>query len=87
MFDEPTKGIDVGAKADVYFLISELVEAGKSVIYATSEFQEILGITDRTYIMYDGSVVKELETSKTNEEELLFYSVGGSNIARLTSTP
>lgn len=79
IFDEPTKGVDVGAKADVYSLISDLVEAGKSVIYATCEFPEILGITDRTYVMYNGEVVKELKTSETNEKELLYYSVGGKN--------
>lgn len=82
IFDEPTKGIDIGAKADVYSLISDLVEAGKSVIYATCELQEILGITDRTYVMYGGTVVKELETSKTNEKELLFYSLGGKESAK-----
>lgn len=79
VFDEPTKGIDIGAKSDVYSLISNLVEAGKSVIYVTCEFQEILGITDRTYVMYNGEIVKELETKKTNEKELLFYSVGGND--------
>ena len=77
VFDEPTKGIDVGAKADVYSLISDLVEQGKSVIYVTCEFQEILGITDRTYVMYNGQIMKELKTSETSEKELLFYSVGG----------
>lgn len=58
VFDEPTKGIDVGAKSDVYSLIADLVEKGKSVIYVTCEFQEILGITDRTYVMYNGKIVK-----------------------------
>lgn len=77
IFDEPTKGIDVGAKADVYRLIGDLVKAGKSVIYATSDFQEILGITDRTYVMYNGKIVNELTTKETNEKELLYYSVGG----------
>lgn len=79
IFDEPTKGIDVGAKAEVYHLISELVEVGKIVIYVTCEFQEILGITDRVYVMYNGEIAKELVTSETNEKELLFYSVGGKN--------
>lgn len=78
VFDEPTKGIDVGAKADVYALIADLVEQGKSVIYVTCEFQEILGITDRVYVMYNGAIQKELKTSETSEKELLFYSVGGT---------
>lgn len=78
VFDEPTKGIDVGAKADVYSLISTLVENGKTVIYVTCEFPEILGITDRVYVMYNGKIMKELKTSETSEKELLFYSVGGN---------
>jgi simple sugar transport system ATP-binding protein len=47
------------------------------VIYATCEFTEILGITDRAYVMYDGQIAKELETANTDEEKLLFYSTGG----------
>ncbi|MGM0380124.1 MAG: sugar ABC transporter ATP-binding protein [Bacillota bacterium] len=79
IFDEPTKGIDVGSKAEIYKLIGEIVSKGKGVIYASSEFEEILGLTDRVYVMYDGRVVKELKTSETNEEELLFYSTGGGS--------
>ena len=77
IFDEPTKGIDVGAKAEIYDLIVELARTGKAVIYATSEQNEILMLTDRTYVMYNGTVQKELETAKTNEEEIVFYSTGG----------
>lgn len=77
IFDEPTKGVDVGAKKDIFELISQLAKRGKSIIYATCEFSEILGITDRVYVVYDGQVAKELKTNATNEEELLFYSTGG----------
>ncbi|MGE7602776.1 sugar ABC transporter ATP-binding protein [Peribacillus sp. NPDC097675] len=77
IFDEPTKGVDVGAKKDIFELIAKLAEGGKAIIYASSELTEIMGITNRTYVLYDGSMVKELETSKTNEEDLLFYSTGG----------
>jgi len=79
MFDEPTKGVDVGAKRDIYALISGLAARGKCVIYASSEMSEIVGLTDRTYVMYDGRVAKELVTKATNEEELLLYSTGGGN--------
>lgn len=78
IFDEPTKGVDVGAKKDIFELINKLAEAGKAVIYASCELAEILGVTDRVYVMYDGKIVKELETSKTNEEEILYYSTGGN---------
>lgn len=77
IFDEPTKGVDVGAKKDIFELIKGLAERGKAVIYASCELSEIIGLTDRVYVVYDGEIVKELETSQTNEEELLFYSTGG----------
>lgn len=78
IFDEPTKGVDVGAKKDIFELISGLARRGKVVIYATSETSEIIGITNRVYVLYDGQVASELETSRTNEEEILFYAAGGT---------
>lgn len=77
MFDEPTKGVDVGAKRDIFDLISGLAARGKCVIYASCELSELIGVTDRMYVLYDGEIVKELETSTTNEEEILYYSTGG----------
>lgn len=77
IFDEPTKGVDIGAKEDIFKLIRDLAEQGRTVIYASSEMSELLGITDRIYTIYDGKVVKELRTNETNEEEILFYSTGG----------
>jgi simple sugar transport system ATP-binding protein len=77
IFDEPTKGVDVGAKHEIFELIGDLARAGKSIIYATCECAEILGISDRIYAMYDRTIVKELKTSETSEEELLFYATGG----------
>lgn len=76
IFDEPTKGVDVGAKHEIFQLIGQLVRDGKGVIYASCETAEIMGITDRTYVMYDHTIVTELETAKTTEEEILFYSTG-----------
>lgn len=77
IFDEPTKGVDVGAKRDIYNLIAELASKGKCIVYASSEISEIIGITDRVYVMYDGKIMKELETARTNEEEIMLYSTGG----------
>lgn len=77
IFDEPTKGVDIGAKQEIYQLIQELTKQGKGVIYATCEFSEILSITDRTYVMYNGSIIKEMRTEDTDEEQLLYYSTGG----------
>ena len=77
IFDEPTKGIDIGAKRDMYELIEKLVARGKGVIYASCEFQEILTIADRVYVMYDGKFMKELNIADTDEKELLYLSTGG----------
>ena len=77
IFDEPTKGVDVGAKHDIFELIGQLAANGKGIIYASSEIPEILGIADRTYVMYDHTIVQELKTTETSEEEILFFSAGG----------
>ena len=65
VFDEPTKGVDVGAKHEIFELIGQLACEGKGIIYASSEIPEILGIADRTYVMYDQSIAKELKTTET----------------------
>ncbi|MDR3336962.1 MAG: sugar ABC transporter ATP-binding protein [Treponema sp.] len=78
ILDEPTKGVDVGAKQDIFRLINDLARQGKGVIYASCEFSEIMAIADRAYVMYDGEIVKELNVSQTSEKELLYYSTGGN---------
>lgn len=77
IFDEPTKGIDVGAKKDLYALIGALADAGKAVIYASCEFEEILGLCNRIFVLYAGETVVELNASEADEEKLLYYSTGG----------
>lgn len=77
IFDEPTKGVDVGAKHDIFQLIQDIAAAGKCVLYVTSETAEIMAITDRTYVMYSGRVMAELATKDTSEDEIMFYSTGG----------
>lgn len=77
IFDEPTKGIDVGAKQDVYNLIIDLARQGKAILYSSSEQSEILQLTDRAYIMYGGRIQKEVNTAQATEELLLLYSTGG----------
>jgi simple sugar transport system ATP-binding protein len=76
IFDEPTKGVDVGAKQDIFRLINEIAKRGKGVIFASCENSELLALTDRIYVMYNGTVVAELETAKTKEDEIMKYSVG-----------
>lgn len=77
VLDEPTKGVDVGAKQDIYRLIDELAQQQKGIIYATSEWDELLTVTDRIYVMFDGRIVHETKTADTSEETLLWYATGG----------
>ncbi len=78
IFDEPTKGVDVGAKQDIFRLIYDIAKAGNGVIYASCENSELLSITDRIYVMYDGKIMAELVTADTSEDEIMHYSVGGT---------
>lgn len=79
IFDEPTKGIDVNAKSDLFELIKQLAQSGKAIIYASCDFQEILSIANRIFVMYDGKFIKEFLAESTSEEELLFYATGGGS--------
>ena len=79
IFDEPTKGVDVGAKQEIFHLINEIAKAGNCVIYATCENSELLSITDRMYVMFDGRIMAELETAKTDEKEIMHYATGATD--------
>ncbi len=71
ILDEPTRGIDVGAKFEIYTIIAELAAQGKSIIVISSEMPELLGITDRLYVMNEGSLVGELPTSEATQEKIM----------------
>lgn len=71
ILDEPTRGIDVGAKYEIYKIILELADAGKCIIMISSELPEILGLTDRLYIMNEGRVVGEMETSQATQVDIM----------------
>ncbi|MBA2874265.1 sugar ABC transporter ATP-binding protein [Thermaerobacillus caldiproteolyticus] len=77
IFDEPTKGIDVNAKAEVFSIIRSLADKGKAILYLTSEFQELLDIADTIYVMVDGQLVKRFLAKEVTYEQLIYYSSGG----------
>jgi len=74
MLDEPTRGIDVGAKYEIYQLMIDLAKKGKAIIMISSEMPELLGITDRILVMSNGRVAGIVETKNTNQEEILRLS-------------
>lgn len=71
ILDEPTRGIDVGAKYEIYCIINDLVAAGKSVIMISSELPEVLGMSDRIYIMNEGRIVGELSGEEATQELIM----------------
>ncbi|MCA1971448.1 MAG: sugar ABC transporter ATP-binding protein [Caenispirillum sp.] len=71
ILDEPTRGIDVGAKFEIYVIIDELAAQGKSVVVISSEMPELLGITDRIYVMNEGRFVGELATPEATQEKIM----------------
>lgn len=76
ILDEPTRGIDVGAKAEIYHLMRELAEAGAAVIMVSSELPEILGMSDRILVMREGSIAAELSPEQATENLILRYAMG-----------
>lgn len=80
IFDEPTKGIDVGTKAEIYEIMNDLVRRGKIVIIISSELPELLGMSDRIYVMCEGRVTGELKREEANQEEIMkLATLGGIN--------
>lgn len=78
ILDEPTKGIDIGAKAEIYKLMEEIVATGKSIIMVSSEMTEAVGMSDRLIVMREGHIVGELMRSELKEERIITLAVGGS---------
>ena len=76
IFDEPTRGIDVGTKYSIYELIGALAREGRGVIVISSDLPEILGLTDRLLVLYEGNLMATLTTAETTQEEVLNYAAG-----------
>ena len=71
IFDEPTRGIDVGAKQEIYQMMNELTEQGVSIIMISSEMEELLGMSDRILVMKDGSFTGELKKEEFSQNRVL----------------
>ena len=79
IFDEPTRGIDVGAKSEIYDLIEELIEGGKSVIVVSSELSEIERLSDRVIVMCEGKITAELDIANVTQEKIMTYATKREN--------
>ena len=76
ILDEPTRGIDINAKSEIYQFIRQLADKGLSLIVISSELEEIIGLCSRVYVLREGKITGELTGEHINEEEIMFYATG-----------
>ena len=77
IFDEPTRGIDVGAKSEIYKLMNELAAQGVAIIMISSELPEVLGMSDRILVMHEGRITGELQRADATQEKIMHLATGG----------
>jgi ribose transport system ATP-binding protein len=78
LLDDPTRGIDLGARADVHALLRELSETGTSILFRTSDISELMELADRALVLFDGRAAATLERSELSEPRLLSLMMGGN---------
>ena len=78
IFDNPTQGIDVGTKFEIYHLLINLAKTGKAVLIFSSEFPEIMKVADKCVIMYKGRISKVMDRAEMNEKDMMYYSTGAN---------
>ena len=76
LLDEPTRGIDIGAKQEIYALMEELAESGVAILFVSSEMEEILGMSDRALVMHEGRITGELQRGELSEEAVMHLATG-----------
>jgi ribose transport system ATP-binding protein len=81
MLDEPTRGIDIGAKREIYKLMEKLAGEGMAILFVSSEMEEVLGMSDRTYVMHEGKISGELSRDQLSEEAIMNLATGNLQAA------
>jgi ribose transport system ATP-binding protein len=78
IFDEPTRGIDVGAKQEIYQLMRRLAADGIGIVMISSELPEVIGMSDRILVMHEGKIAAEIPADQADGETIMRYATGGS---------
>ncbi|MCP3028479.1 sugar ABC transporter ATP-binding protein [Halobacillus sp. A5] len=78
LLDEPTRGVDIGAKSEIHKIISELADAGLAVLMISSELPEVLGVSDRIFVMHEGRITGHLQREEASQEKIMHYATGGN---------
>jgi ribose transport system ATP-binding protein len=84
IFDQPTTGVDVGAKTEIYKQMINLASKGCGILFISSEFEELIGICDRILVMHKGHIVKSFQSGHVTEQELLFWAAGAETVDQKT---
>jgi ribose transport system ATP-binding protein len=84
LLDEPTRGIDVGAKEEIYGLIEALAQQGMAILFVSSELEEVMGLSDRVLVMHEGAISGELRGDECSEEGIMSLATGGTTILEST---
>jgi ribose transport system ATP-binding protein len=79
VMDEPTRGVDVGSKYEIYTIINNMAKNGATVLFISSEMEELMGLCDRIMVMSKGKIVAEMPKSEYNQEKIISYAIGGVN--------
>ena len=76
ILDEPTRGVDVGAKSEIYRIMSQMAQQGVAILMISSELPEVVGMSDRVYVMHEGSIVGELGGGEISQENIMTLATG-----------
>ena len=81
LLDEPTRGIDVGSKQEIYKLMEQLAASGVAILFVSSEMEEVLGMADRALVMHEGAITGELGREQLSEEAVMQLATGSQRAA------
>jgi ribose transport system ATP-binding protein len=81
IFDEPTRGVDVGAKSEIYRLIEDLARRGAAVLMISSDMPEVLNMSDRILVVREGQIAGELQRGQASQESILRLAIGETGVA------
>ena len=83
LLDEPTRGIDVGAKEEIYRIMGDLAEGGAAIVFVSSELEEVLSMSDRVLVMHEGAIAGEVAGDDINEENIMRLATGAGESAQV----
>ncbi|MGG0658374.1 sugar ABC transporter ATP-binding protein [Rummeliibacillus pycnus] len=83
ILDEPTRGVDIGAKKEIYQIINNLAEQGVAILMISSELPEIIGMADRVLVMHEGKITGEVTKEEMTQEKIMYYATGGDKVVQI----